>query len=158
MSNLRYIAVCGAILAAISLPAAVTVWHGHKTGVVALVVAPRHYVPVVPGATQEFTAVAWWGDGNQATVSTAGAAWQCSQSIGTMASSSLLATNATPSFGWVEGCYSGITKRVFVKVTNDGFWNPDADADGDGLSDAAELLTNSPPDRIQFINIRCRVK
>ena len=63
MSNLRHIAVCGAIFAALSLSAAYTFWHGRPTGPAALVVTPRQYVPLLPGATANFTARMYHNNG-----------------------------------------------------------------------------------------------
>ena len=153
ISNLKCTALA---FAALSLSAGVGLWFGHKTGVVALVVTPRQYVSVMPGATQAFAAVAWWGDGSH-TDMTAAVTWQCSPAIGAMAANALSATTAQPVFGWVEGSFSGLATRVFVKVTPDGIWNPDGDADGDGISDAAELVSNDIPDKVTFLNVRCRV-
>jgi hypothetical protein len=144
--------------AALSLSAGVSVWYGHKDGVVALIITPRQYVPVAPCSTTAFTAVAWWGDGTSTTLPATNVSWQCSPLVGSMTSNILAATSTQPAYGWVEGGYSGLTTRVYVKVTTDGFWNQDTDADGDGLSDATELLSNSPPDKVGFINVRCRIR
>ena len=64
-SNLKWVLVA---CAALSLSAGVSVWYGHKDGAVALVVTPRQFVPVAPGTTTNFTAVAWFGDGSQTNV------------------------------------------------------------------------------------------
>ena len=156
MPNLKYIPICGAILAAISLSAAVSVWYGHKGGVVSLVVTPRQFIPVAPGCTTGFAAVAWFGDGSQ-TDATAEASWQCSPDIGTLAANTLSTTNAQPVFGWVEASYSGLTTRVYIKVTSDGFWSSNADLDNDGVPDWEELPSNSPPNHVGHLNIRCRI-
>ena len=157
MSNLRYIAFAAAILATISLSAGVGLWYGHRSGVVTLVVTPRRFLPVMPGATQAFSSVAWWGDAHCTTVSTEGACWQSSPTAGFMTGNQFVATGSAPAYGWVQATYSGLATRVFVKVTSDGFWNPDADADGDGISDATEIASNDIPDKVTFLNVRCRV-
>jgi len=154
----RAIAVAVAAFAAVSLFAGVGVWFGSRTGVVALVVTPRQYVPLAPGATQAFTARAWLGDGTCSDVTSNGAAWSCSPHIGIMGADTLTVTAAVPAFGWIEGSYSSLATRIYVKVTTNGFWNSDSDTDGDGYSDGTEIASNDPPDRITLMNVRCRVK
>ena len=149
---------CAALaFAALSLSAGVGLWYGYRPGVATLVVTPRQYVPVMPGATTNFTAVAWWDDAHGTNVSADGTTWQCSPAIGTMATNALSATNAQPVFGWVQATYSGLATRIFVKVSADATWNPDSDSDGDGWSDAAELASNMPPNKVTLRNVRCRL-
>ena len=149
---------CAALaFAALSLSAGVGLWYGYRPGVATLVVTPRQYVPVMPGATTNFTAVAWWDDAHGTNVSADGTTWQCSPAIGTMATNALSATNAQPVFGWVQATYGGLATRVYVKVTPDGFWNPDADSDGDGLSDAQEIASNTSPAQATLLGVECRL-
>ena len=152
MSNLRYLIVP---LAALSLFAGVGLWYGNGRGVVTLVVSPRRFVSVMPGTTTNFTAVAWWDDAHCCTVSTAGAAWQCAPAVGLMSGNQLFATNAAPSYGWVQATFGGLATRAYVKVSADGTWNPDMDEDGDGLSDAQEIASNTSPAETTLTDVQC---
>ena len=157
MSNLRHIAVCGAIFAALSLSAAYTFWHGRPTGPAALVVTPRQYVPLLPGATTDFTARMYHDNGADSDVSLAGTTWTCAPTIGTNAFRAICVTSPAPAYGWVQATCSGLATRVYVKVSADGTWNPDMDADGDSFSDAHECISNTTPDRVTLQDVRCRL-
>jgi hypothetical protein len=157
MSNLRYISLCGAVFAAVSLSAAYTFWHGRPTGPAALVVTPRQYVPLLPGATTNFTALLYDSNGGSSDVSSNGTTWSCAPAIGTANSRSICITGAAPAYGWVEATCSGLTKRVYVKVSADGSWNPDMDSDADGLSDAHECESNAAPDRVTLLNVSAKL-
>jgi len=153
----RAIAVAVAALAAASLFAGIGVWFGFKDGVVAVVVTPRQYVPVKPGSTQAFSAVAHHSGGTQASVSTNGAVWQCDPLVGFVRTNMLYATNVEPAYGWVQASYSGMATRVYVKLTSSGLWNPDDDCDGDGFTDRNEIATNTSPTCITLENVKCRL-
>jgi len=152
----RAIAVAVAALAAASLFAGIGVWFGYKAGVVAVVVTPRQYVPIAPGGTQTFTAVARRSDGSATNVTATGASWQCSPAIGIMSDSKVCVTAAEPAYGWVQASYSGLTTRVYIKATSSG-WNPDVDTDGDGLSDSTECISNMAPAAITLLNVRAKL-
>ena len=143
--------------AAVSLFAGVGVWFGYKPGVVAVVVTPRQYVPVNPGGTQTFFAIAHWHDGTTTNISTTGASWQCDPSIGTMTTNVLSTTNAQSVFGWVQATYTGLATRVYVKATSSGSWNPDDDTDEDGFSDRIEIASNTSPAYITLENVKCKL-
>jgi hypothetical protein len=160
MPNLRYILVCGAISAALTLSAAYTVWLSKPSGPAALVVTPRQYVPVLPGSTNTFTARLLHNNGTESDVSTLalGSTWSCAPTLGTIADRTLTVTGAVPSFGWVQATCSGLTTRVQVKISADGTWNPDADTDGDGYSDIAEITSNTTPSTITLLDVSCRLR
>ena len=143
--------------AAVSLFAGVGVWFGYKPGVVAVVVTPRQYVPIAPGGTQMFSAIAHRHDGSTTNVSATGASWQCSSAIGTMSVSKVCVTAAEPAYGWVQATYSGLTTRVYVKATYSGAWNPDEDCDGDGFADRIEIASNTAPAAVTLLNIRAKL-
>ena len=147
-----------ACAAAISFAAGYTFWHSRPTGPAALVVTPRQYVGLMPGTVCNFTATLHTVNATATNVSTGcGTVWTCSPGIGVIAGCTLTATNAVPSFGWVQATCSGLTTRVYVKVSADGTWNPDMDADGDGISDATEITSNTTPDRTTLQNVQCRL-
>ena len=151
----RILVPAAVVFTAVSLFAGI--WFGHKSGVASLVVKPRQYVPVPPASTQQFSALAYWGDETTEDISSNGTAWLCSESIGHMIGESLAVTGGESVIGWVQGSFSGLTKRVYVKITNEGQWNPDADTDHDGYSDYNEFSSNTPPDQVTLMRVRCQV-
>lgn len=157
MPNLKYIPICGAILAAISIPAAYTVWIAKPTGPAALVVTPRQYVGLMPSATSNFTARLYHNNAVATDASLIGTTWTCSPAIGTFADRTLTVTGAVSSFGWVQAACSGLTTRVYIKVSADGTWNPDADTDSDGFSDAAEITSNTYPSVITLLDVSAKL-
>jgi len=146
--------------AALTLSAAYTVWHARPSGPAALVVTPRQYIGLMPGATANFTARLLHNNGNESDVSTLalGTTWSCAPSIGTIADRTLTITGTAPAFGWVQATCSGLTTRVHVKVSADGTWNPDMDFDCDGFSDASECTSNTSPATITLLDVSCRLR
>ena len=144
-------------VAAISLAAGYTFWHARPDGPAALVVTPRQYIGLMPAVTNSFSARMYHNNGADSDVSTNGTVWTCAPAIGTIVGCSLIATNAAPFYGWVQATCSGLATRVYVKVSADGTWNPDADFDGDGLSDAAEIASNTSPAAITLLDVRAKL-
>ena len=146
-----------ACAAAISLAAGYTFWHSRPTSPAALVVTPRQYVGLMPAVTTDFKARIYYNSGASLDVSLTGTVWTCAPAIGTIAGRTLTATNAVPAYGWVQATLSGLTTRVYIKVSADGTWNPDMDFDADGLSDANECESNAAPDRVTLLNVSAKL-
>lgn len=145
------------LLLAPALLAAPAFWHRYTNAPAALVVTPRGYVPVKSASTSTFSAQMLMADGALCGMPSNRVTWHASAGIGMLTLGSLAVTGMPYTYGWLNASASGLSTRVYLRVSPDATWNPDADFDRDGMSDMAEITNSTMPEYPTLMSVKCKL-